>query len=283
MHGFSSGGVRRSPLPPAGAWASVRDHPAHRLGRRRCRDFVAHGMLLNVMLSMRAPEHLHPTTLTALTAVCISASTSTCSSPRVMASRCPRPGLGLPARLQTLPAPGSTHWCSCPASTRPARRAAAVSSRWPSSGAPRSPAAPRCRGALVLGCDSVLDLDGALAKPDDAEDAVRRWQAMRGRSGCCAPDTPCTTPPPAGRGRHHCVDDRALRRRDRRGVAAYVATGEPLAVARGLHGRRPGRRVRHRASAATTTTWWGRPAAGPGPGRRAGPLVDGPVVPSPTG
>jgi septum formation protein len=39
-------------------------------------------------------------------------------------------------------------------------------------------------GALVVGCDSVLDLDGvALGKPDDAHDAVRRWRAMRGRTG----------------------------------------------------------------------------------------------------
>ena len=39
-------------------------------------------------------------------------------------------------------------------------------------------------GALVLGCDSVLDLDGeALGKPDDAEEADPRWRAMRGRSG----------------------------------------------------------------------------------------------------
>ena len=38
--------------------------------------------------------------------------------------------------------------------------------------------------AIVLGCDSVLDLDGvALGKPVDAADAVRRWQQMRGRSG----------------------------------------------------------------------------------------------------
>ena len=39
-------------------------------------------------------------------------------------------------------------------------------------------------GSLVLGCDSVLELDGvALGKPDDAADAVRRWRAMRGRAG----------------------------------------------------------------------------------------------------
>lgn len=39
-------------------------------------------------------------------------------------------------------------------------------------------------GALVLGCDSVLELDGEpLGKPGVAAEAIRRWQAMRGRSG----------------------------------------------------------------------------------------------------
>lgn len=39
-------------------------------------------------------------------------------------------------------------------------------------------------GALVIGCDSVLDLDGkALGKPADPEDAIGRWKAMRGREG----------------------------------------------------------------------------------------------------
>jgi septum formation protein len=38
--------------------------------------------------------------------------------------------------------------------------------------------------AIVLGCDSVLAFDGQiLGKPDDADDALKRWQAMRGRSG----------------------------------------------------------------------------------------------------
>ena len=38
--------------------------------------------------------------------------------------------------------------------------------------------------ALVLGCDSVLELDGEpLGKPADAAEAVRRWESMRGRSG----------------------------------------------------------------------------------------------------
>ena len=87
-------------------------------------------------------------------------------------------------------------------------------------------------GALVLGCDSVLDLDGAaFGKPDDAEDAVRRWRAMRGRSGVLrtghslhdtatgrvAAATASTTVHFADLG-----DDE---------IAAYVATGEPLVVA----------------------------------------------------
>lgn len=38
--------------------------------------------------------------------------------------------------------------------------------------------------AVVVGCDSVLDLDGvALGKPADAADARERWRRMRGRSG----------------------------------------------------------------------------------------------------
>ena len=37
---------------------------------------------------------------------------------------------------------------------------------------------------LVLGCDSVLELDGEVhGKPADAAEAVSRWRRMRGRSG----------------------------------------------------------------------------------------------------
>ncbi|MBO0901546.1 septum formation inhibitor Maf [Cellulomonas sp. zg-ZUI222] len=37
---------------------------------------------------------------------------------------------------------------------------------------------------VVLGCDSMLEIDGeVLGKPVDAQDAVARWQTMRGRSG----------------------------------------------------------------------------------------------------
>jgi septum formation protein len=38
--------------------------------------------------------------------------------------------------------------------------------------------------ALILGCDSLLEFDGeGLGKPTDAEEAMRRWRRMRGKSG----------------------------------------------------------------------------------------------------
>jgi septum formation protein len=87
-------------------------------------------------------------------------------------------------------------------------------------------------GALVLGCDSVLELDGeALGKPADAADATRRWQAMRGRSGVlhtghCLRDgaTDRVAAATASTTVHFAevTDDE---------IAAYVATREPLHVA----------------------------------------------------
>ena len=86
--------------------------------------------------------------------------------------------------------------------------------------------------ALVIGCDSMLELGGrVLGKPASVEEAVERWHAMRGRSGTLLTG--------------HCIHDRT------RGygvsavasttvrfgmpsddeIAAYVATGEPLGVA----------------------------------------------------
>lgn len=86
--------------------------------------------------------------------------------------------------------------------------------------------------ALVVGCDSLLDIDGTpFGKPNDAEDATKRWQLMRGRSGILHTG--------------HCVIDSASGRiacdvasttvhfgnPDDDEIAAYVATGEPLRVA----------------------------------------------------
>jgi septum formation protein len=86
--------------------------------------------------------------------------------------------------------------------------------------------------ALVLGCDSVFELDGeALGKPLDAADAVARWQRMRGRSGTlhtghCLIDT--TSGRDAAEVASTVVHFGDLSDEE---IEAYVATGEPLAVA----------------------------------------------------
>ena len=85
---------------------------------------------------------------------------------------------------------------------------------------------------LLLGCDSVLELDGAvLGKPDDADDARARWRARRGRRGVLHTG--------------HCLLDLGAGARvvravdtvvhwadvDDEEIEAYVASGEPLHVA----------------------------------------------------
>ncbi len=87
-------------------------------------------------------------------------------------------------------------------------------------------------GALVLGCDSVLELDGeALGKPADAAEATRRWQAMRGRTGVlrtghCLRDTASGRVAAAAAATTvHFADVSDAE------IAAYVATGEPMQVA----------------------------------------------------
>ncbi len=85
-------------------------------------------------------------------------------------------------------------------------------------------------GAIVLGCDSTLELDGAiLGKPLEPEIAVRRWKAMRGRSGvlhtghCVVYGGRELTKGAATTVHFADVTDAE--------IAAYVATGEPLQVA----------------------------------------------------
>lgn len=94
------------------------------------------------------------------------------------------------------------------------------------------------RSAIVLGCDSVLELAGAVhGKPADAAEAVCRWLAMRGTSGVLHTG-------------HWLVDDRDPRaggtgatlgatasttvhfaQLSNEEVETYVATGEPLGAA----------------------------------------------------
>ncbi len=89
--------------------------------------------------------------------------------------------------------------------------------------------AARVGSGLVLGCDSLLDIDGqAIGKPTSAGDAVRRWLQQRGSTGTLFTG--------------HVVVDAATGRSHEETVATvvhfgdpsgreielYVATGEPL-------------------------------------------------------
>jgi septum formation protein len=88
------------------------------------------------------------------------------------------------------------------------------------------------RGALVLGCDSMLEFYGEiLGKPGTAEAATERWHRMRGKSGRLLTG--------------HCVVDTGSGRQasdvgetvvhfgtpSDEEITAYVASGEPLQVA----------------------------------------------------
>lgn len=86
---------------------------------------------------------------------------------------------------------------------------------------------------LVIGCDSILEFEGrAFGKPSSADEAVTRWQLMRGRSGVLHT------------GHHVILRDRGVHQATATGstlvrfaeptdqeIRAYVATGEPLTVA----------------------------------------------------
>ena len=95
-------------------------------------------------------------------------------------------------------------------------------------------------GALVIGCDSVLDLGGiAYGKPVDAEDAISRWKGMRGKDGMlltghCLIDTREPNGDQNGRRTPHFEVGATLVRfaeLSDQEIEAYVATGEPLHVA----------------------------------------------------
>jgi septum formation protein len=94
---------------------------------------------------------------------------------------------------------------------------------------------------LVLGCDSVLELDGEVhGKPRDAAEAIERWRRMSGRSGVLHTGhwvVDLRDPDDGGSGATigavasttvHFADVSDAE------IEAYVATGEPLAVAGGF-------------------------------------------------
>nr|WP_203432644.1 nucleoside triphosphate pyrophosphatase [Jiangella asiatica] len=115
-------------------------------------------------------------------------------------------------------------------------------------------------GMIVLGCDSVLELDGEIhGKPADADEAAHRWRLMRGRSGILhtghwlidlrEPDAGEAGGRPRGPGDTWQPTQVETARRSLGETAdttvhfadlsdaeidAYVATGEPLRVAGGF-------------------------------------------------
>jgi septum formation protein len=95
-----------------------------------------------------------------------------------------------------------------------------------------SAVAPRCEGALVLGCDSLLEVDGAsLGKPASGAEVVEMWRRLSGghaqlRTGHCLIDTRSGT--------RVCDVESTLIRFGRPTddeVRAYAASGEALALA----------------------------------------------------
>lgn len=95
---------------------------------------------------------------------------------------------------------------------------------------------PLAQGALIIGCDSSLDLDGeSLGKPHEPEVAIERWKAMRGRSGRLYTGhwlidnrLQQPMPPATGRATNTTVHFADLSDGE---ITAYVGTGEPLKVA----------------------------------------------------
>ncbi len=85
---------------------------------------------------------------------------------------------------------------------------------------------------LVIGCDSLLDLDGrALGKPASAAQAAQRWREMSGRTGTLVTGH-CVIN--AATGQRACAVAATLVRfgtPSEAEIAAYIASGEPLAVA----------------------------------------------------
>ncbi|GAB2482393.1 Maf family protein [Jatrophihabitans fulvus] len=85
--------------------------------------------------------------------------------------------------------------------------------------------------ALVLGCDSMLELDGEpLGKPHDPDVARARWRTMRGRSGTLHTGHCLIAADGRRAGATASTTVRFADVTDAE-IDAYVASGEPLAVA----------------------------------------------------
>jgi septum formation protein len=95
--------------------------------------------------------------------------------------------------------------------------------------------ADRSPDAVVVGCDSMLPIDGALmGKPGDAATARARWQEMAGRTGELVTGHAVLRLVDGEIDRvaeGHAVTTVRFGRPDPAELEAYLATGEPLSVA----------------------------------------------------
>ncbi len=104
---------------------------------------------------------------------------------------------------------------------------------------------------VVVGCDSMLFIDGALrGKPDSVAGARRQWESMRGRRGVLHTGhcvirlrDGSVTHREVQSGAHHSQFRHTVRRRI---STAYLASGESLRGGGRVHARRSRRLVRRR-------------------------------------
>lgn len=86
--------------------------------------------------------------------------------------------------------------------------------------------------ALVLGCDSLLDLDHVpVGKPASAEQAAAVWRQLAGRAGTLCTGHCLIAPGGGARVREVARTTVRFGTPSDAEVSAYVATGEPLALA----------------------------------------------------
>jgi septum formation protein len=96
----------------------------------------------------------------------------------------------------------------------------------------RAAAGEKSPGLMIIGCDSMLELDGlALGKPVDAADARHRWRFMRGRSGVLHTGHHLVRLPGGAARAATASTTVYFADLDDAEIEAYVATGEPLMVA----------------------------------------------------
>ncbi|NEP15963.1 MAG: septum formation inhibitor Maf [Leptolyngbya sp. SIO4C1] len=89
--------------------------------------------------------------------------------------------------------------------------------------------APQFQHAVVLGCDSVLALDGVIyGKPETPEAAVQRWQQMRGRVAELHTGHTLVAPQQVRTVVRSQVTRVFFAQIPDRQIDAYVATGEPM-------------------------------------------------------